>query len=468
MTSLPPQRLVVFGTTGDLMWRYLAPSLAHLERRGVLGDLDIVGAAPAEWSTSELRARLADGIARFAPGVADADRARLLDRTEYVQADVTHPASVEAVVSGDRPVIAYLALPPEMFAPAIEGLGGTSLSDDSRVVIEKPFGVDLESARGLNEIAHRHFAERSVFRVDHFLGIQTVQNLIGLRFANRMIEPLLDGRHVGHVEIVWDESLTLEGRAGYYDHAGALRDMVQNHLLQVLCLLTMEAPVTFTADDVRDRKVDLLRTVRHLTPDEAAARSVRGRYGPGRIDGRAVPAYVDEPGVDPSRGTETFAQVTLELDSWRWQGTPVTLRSGKALGGDRREILVHFRDVPHRELCGDVPANLLRLRLEPDRLEMQLAVNAAGEPLEMEPLVVSHDFPGGDVPAYVWVLDAVLRHDPTLSIRADEAEEAWRILAPFLEAWDTGRVPLHTYPAGAAASSVAGTYGSRGGGLSAT
>lgn len=468
MTSLPPQRLAVFGATGDLMWRYLVPSLAHLERRRVLGDLDIVGSAPEERSTSELRTWLADGVARFAPDVPHADRSRLLERIAYVPADVTRSASVEAVVAGDRPVIAYLALPPEMFGPAIEGLGALPLPDGSRVVVEKPFGVDLESARSLNEVVHRHFPERSVFRVDHFLGIQTVQNLIGLRFANRMIEPVLDGRHVDHIEIVWDESLTLEGRAGYYDHAGALRDMIQNHLLQVLCLLTMEAPVTFTADDVRDRKVELLRTVRHLTPDEAATRSVRGRYGPGRIDDRTVPAYIDEPGVDPARGTETFAQVTLELDSWRWQGTPITLRSGKAMGDDRREILVHFREVPHRHLCGDVPANLLRLGLEPDRLEIQLAVNAAGEPFEMEPLAVAHEFPGGDVPAYVWVLEAALRDDPTLSIRGDETEEAWRILAPFLEAWDTGRVPLRTYPAGSHASSVAGTYGSRGGGVSAT
>ena len=252
-----------------------------------------------------------------------------------------------------------------MFLPTLEALSRASLPQGSRVVIEKPFGEDLASAQALNRLLHQSFPENAVFRIDHFLHLQTVQNVLGLRFANRIVEQLWNRDHVERVEIVWDESLTLEGRASYYDRVGALKDMIQNHLLQLLCLVGMEAPLTLDERTLRDRKIDVLRAIRRLSPQEVEQYTVRARYSAGRIGECQVPNYADEEGIDPARGTETFAQVTLWIDNWRWAGVPFVLRSGKALGRERREIAVHFRPVPHLAFeANDPPPNVLRLLLD--------------------------------------------------------------------------------------------------------
>ncbi|MEU8951634.1 hypothetical protein [Streptomyces sp. NPDC048489] len=237
----------------------------------------------------------------------------------------------------------YLALPPTLFPRAVTALHEVGLPAGSNIVLEKPFGEDLESAQRLNRLLAEVVPEAAVFRVDHFLAMMTVQNVLGSRLANRVLEPLWNSTHIAEVDIVWDESLALEGRAGYCDHVGALKDMLQNHLLQLLCLVAMEPPLTLGERDLRNRKVDVLRSVRLLTENEVVRRTRRARYLSGRIGDRDVPAYVEEQGVDPRRRTETFAEVELELDSWRWAGTRVRLRSvGKAMGADRKEVAVRF------------------------------------------------------------------------------------------------------------------------------
>jgi glucose-6-phosphate 1-dehydrogenase len=306
-------RLVIFGASGDLMARKLMPALAHLQEAGRLPPaLAVLGVARRDWDTAAFRRQLRTELERHAGEVGAPARDALLTSTEYLQANPTDSRQVAAALGrGREPVVAYLALPPQIFAPVIEALARVGLPDGSRVVVEKPFGEDLASAQALNRLLHRSFPEHAIFRTDHFLHKQTVLNVLGLRFANRAFEYLWDRGHVERVEITWDETLTLEGRASYYDRTGALKDMIQNHLLQLLCLVGMEAPLAVNEHDLRDRKVDVLRAVRRLSPEEVERHTVRGRYTAGRIEGRQVPAYADEEGIDPDRGTETFAQVTL-------------------------------------------------------------------------------------------------------------------------------------------------------------
>jgi glucose-6-phosphate 1-dehydrogenase len=299
-------------------------------------------------------------------------------------------------------------------------------------------------------------SEQEVFRVDHFLAMTTVQNVLGFRMANRIIEPIWNSAHIAEVEIVWEEPLALEGRAVYYDGVGALKDMVQNHLLQLLCLIAMEPPVSLSERDLRDRKVDVLRSVRPLTTADAVQVSRRARYDAGRIGDREIPAYVDEDGVDAGLGTETFAELSLEIENWRWLGTAFRIRTGKALARDRKEVIVRFREVPHM-LAGSVdraggagaqaPPNVLRFGLEPESLALELSgVGARVGELAPQTLTAALEPPA--LPAYGQLLLGVLSGEAALSIRGDEAEESWRVVTPVLDAWSSGLVPMEEYPAG--------------------
>jgi glucose-6-phosphate 1-dehydrogenase len=274
---------------------------------------------------------------------------------------------------------------------------------------------------------------------------------MGLRFANGVFEPLWDRNHIEHVEIVWDETLALEGRAVYFDHAGAFKDLIQNHLLQLLCLTAMEAPTALHRRNLRDRKMDVLRAIRRLSPQEAQRHTVRARYGPGRIGDRHIPAYADEEGVDPDRETETFAQVTLMIDNLRWAGVPFVLRGGKALSRFRGEIAVYFKPVPHLafQRADDPRPNVLRLRLKPDQVTLNLNVNGPYDPFDLEQVELSADFaPQEFFSAYERLFLDLLEGNNTLFVRADEAEESWRVAEPILDAWGKGLVPLLEYPAG--------------------
>ncbi len=262
--------------------------------------------------------------------------------------DAGDPAAITAALAeGEGPAVIYLALPPPVFAAAITAVAAAGLPDDSAIVIEKPFGHDLKSAQELNALLATAAPEHAIHRIDHFLEKQTVQNVIGMRFANRVFEPLWNHHHIERVEIVWDEDLALEGRAGYYDNAGALRDMIQNHLLQVLALVAMERPRTLDEKDLRDCKYEVLEAVRTPTPDKIASETIHARYTAGTSVNGPVPSYVDEPGIDAAKGTETFAAVTLHIDVPRWQGVPFILRTGKALEGLRQHVAIRFKAAPY-------------------------------------------------------------------------------------------------------------------------
>jgi glucose-6-phosphate 1-dehydrogenase len=444
------ERLAIFGASGDLTGRYLLPGLAALRARGYLGDdFQLVAASREDWDDAHFRAHADGWLTREAPDINRAARNFVLGASRYQRLDLADTASVAACITGPGPVAAYLALPPVVFPLAVRALQAAGWPNDSRVVLEKPFGEDLTSAIELNQLLAGAMSESEVFRVDHFLAMTTVQTLLGTRLANRVLEPIWNSAHISEIEIAWEESLALEGRAGYYDGVGALKDMVQNHLLQILCLVAMEPPISLGERDLRDRKVDVLRSIRPFDAVGVRSSTRRARYGPGRMGTRAVPAYAEEAGVDPEHCTETFAEVVLGVDSWRWADTTFRLRTGKALARDRKEVVVHFRPVPH--LPSEVaapPANVLRFGLEPQDLTLQLTGVGPGGGFTLVPLVLRADLDEPELPAYGRLLLNVLNGDTTLSIRGDEAEESWRVVAPIVDGWAAGDVPLEEYSAG--------------------
>lgn len=445
-------RLAIFGATGDLTARFLLPALAALQAQGHLADgFQVSCASRHDWSSEQFRRWAADQLEEHAGSAPVQARQAVLASITHQEVDISDPKSVSGVIGGDGPVAAYLALPPAVFPTVVATLHQAGLPPGSRIVLEKPFGEDLGSAVRLNELLAELLPEPAVFRVDHFLAMTTVQNVLGSRLANRILEPIWNSAHIDEVEIVWEETLGLEGRAGYYDGAGALKDMVQNHLLQLLCLVAMEPPLSLDERDLRDRKLDVLRAIRPLAGDDVITHTRRARYAAGRIGDHDVPAYVDEDGVDPSRGTETFAEIVLKIDNWRWSGTRFRLRTGKAFAADRKEVAVRFRPVPHLAFgrVEDAPPNVLRFGLEPEGMTLEL-VGIGPRPQTLAPLTLHAPGQPATLPAYGRLLLDVLTMDAALSIRGDEAEEAWRVLTPVLSCWADGRPPLHEYPAGSA------------------
>jgi glucose-6-phosphate 1-dehydrogenase len=444
------ERLVVLGATGDLAARYLLPGLAVLRSGGYIDDgFRLVAVGRRDWNNEEFRSWASARLEQHARHVPGAARRAVVATAEYHRADVSNSAALRDVISAPAPVAVYLALPPSAFAPTVAALHAAGLVQGSSVVLEKPFGEDLAEAIELNALLADTLPEDGVFRVDHFLAMTTVQNVLGTRLANRTLEPIWNSAHIEEIDIVWDETLALEGRAGYYDGVGALKDMLQNHLLQLLCLVAMEPPISLDARDLRDRKVDVLRSIRPLSDDTVVQHTRRARYASGRIAGHDVPAYVDEDGVDPEHRTETFAEVELRLDNWRWHDTIFRLRTGKALGRDRKEVAVHFRPVPHlpRGMQGEPTPNVLRFGLEPECVVLHLsAVGPRAHTLV--PVSLTAELEPPELPAYAHLLLDVLNGDAALSIRGDEAEESWRVVTPVLAAWAQNRVPLQEYAAG--------------------
>jgi glucose-6-phosphate 1-dehydrogenase len=442
---------VIFGGTGDLAGRFLLPALAALKARGHLPDrFELVGASREDLSDEQYRSWAADWLEREAADIDARARDTVVGSSRHHRLDLGDPVNVAACLDGEGPVAVYFALPPAVFPIAVSALKQAGLPAESQVVFEKPFGEDLESARTLNRLVAELVDERHVFRVDHFLAMTTVQNVLGTRLANRVLEPIWNSAHIDEIEIIWEESLALEGRAGYYDHVGALKDMVQNHLFQLLCLVAMEPPISLGERDLRDRKVDVLRSVRPFEDADIGIRTRRARYRAGRVGDRDIPAYVDENGVTPEHGTETFAEVALELESWRWSGTGFRLRTGKAMGADRKEVVVHFRPtpgLPFESSQGLVP-NRLRFELEPEGLILELTGTGPGAAMTLVPLTLTAEMEPPELPAYGRILLDVLEGNSALSIRADEAEHAWRILTPVLEGWSRHLAPLEEYDAG--------------------
>jgi glucose-6-phosphate 1-dehydrogenase len=457
--------LVIFGGTGDLAMRKLLPALYHRERDGqITGNSRIVAAsrgdlgrdAYLDFVEQALRDHLATGEFN------DEDWSHLRNRIHYAQTDAIQHDSWDELVallngSGDKIRVAYLATAPSLFGPIATGLRINGLvTSDSRIVLEKPLGHDYASARGINDEVGQCFAENRIYRIDHYLGKETVQNLLALRFANSLFEPLWRRGAIDHVQITVAEDLGVGGRVEFYDRIGALRDMVQNHLTQLVCMVAMEAPSSLHHDAVRDEKIKVLRALRPITGDAVRTNTVRGQYTAGAINGGTVPGYAEELGEKTST-TETFVALKLEIDNWRWSNVPFYVRTGKRLPAKHSEIVVQFNEVPHSifpEQKYNVAPNRLAIRLQPDE-GVKLSVMAK-EPgpggFDLRPVSLDLSFEetfGARYPdAYERLLMEVLRGNPALFMRRDEVEAAWHFIDTIVEGWDASNQKVESYIAG--------------------
>lgn len=443
---LNQRTVVIFGASGDLSSRLLLPGLGSLLAGPRASSVRIIGTgrsplAADEWTD---RVRSAFGT-ELSPAAADT-----LATTQYVAGDPTDTGHLRALLelAGPAPVL-YFSLPPAVTTSIVERLQNVELPEGTELAFEKPFGTDAGSAAALNKLVGDLVPEENVHRVDHFLGRTAVLNLIGLRFANRLFEPVWNAENIESVEIVYDETLGLEGRAQYYDNAGALVDMIQSHLLLVLALLAMDAPATMDAVEVRSEMARALRSTQ-LYHGSALEAGRRARYTAGTADGRAIPSYAEEAGVDAARETETLAELTVEVGTNRWAGVPFTLRSGKALGVARKEIVVRFKPLRHLPsgLHGGRDGETLRIGLNPGELSLSVPALGVDGPYTMGQVFLDATLPSSPVLPYGEVLNGILRGDPLLSVRGDVAERCWEIVEPVLAAWRAGEVPLEDYDAG--------------------
>jgi glucose-6-phosphate 1-dehydrogenase len=445
------ERMVLFGASGDLTSRLLLPAIAQLAEDDLVpAGLSMVGSDITDWSTDDFRDHIAGKLQEHA-SVTAATRDRVVGMLSFESADVTEAEDVGRVIGENHPdTLVYLALPPSLLTKALPALAATTLGSQDAVAIEKPFGTDLASAHELNEILRIQLPEPTIFRIDHFLSDELVRRVIVLRFLNRVFEPVLNAAHVDRVNISWLESLTLEGRASYYDGAGALKDMVQNHLMEAMALVLMAQPARLDADSFRSVRVEALRTVATPSAERMPSDTVRARYTAGTIGSREVPSYVDEPGVDPGRDTETYASLTLRPHSPRWDGVPFTLRSGKALETDSGEIAIYFRPLPAylADRFAGVEPNVLRIGLMEPYVRLATTLNGPQQTAEHRQLEARSAPPR--LTAYAHLIEQMLQGDPRLFIRGDEAEEAWRIIDPVMAAWTADNVPMEEYAAGSA------------------
>jgi glucose-6-phosphate 1-dehydrogenase len=438
--------LVIFGATGDLASRLLLPALAQLLDHEPGRRIRLIGAGRSDMTDAAWRARV-----RKAFGDERADAASVVVKsTVFRRVDPTDPAALKTLLTEiEGRAVLYFAVPPQIAQAACEALEPGDLPEGTILALEKPFGSDEASAQQLNAALRRLLPENQIFRIDHFLGRSTVLNVLGIRFANRLFEPVWSAEHVESVVIRFDESLGLEDRAGYYDRAGALVDMIQSHLLQVMAIVAMEPPATLHEADLRDATTAALRATT-VWDDNAVRSSRRARYTAGEAGGEQMPAYTDEPGVDPARQTETLAETTFEVRTARWAGVPFTLRSGKAIGRPDAEIVLTFRPVRHLPagFTGDAPGSVLRFSLGPDAMSLALNINGGEDPFALERETIEATLGEGALRAYAEVLAGILDADAVLAVRGDAAEQCWRIVQPVLDAWRRGDVPLDEYAAG--------------------
>ncbi len=481
--------LVIFGATGDLTRRKLLPALYELQCLGGMSSrCEIIGTGRTRLTDEQFRSRLRETFADSKDSV-DTNDPRWQGFEQRLHYAIGDPNDVDFYArlaadlesrrraGGNPNRLFYIATPSSLARPIIEGLGAAGLANNdagwARIVIEKPFGRDLKSGQELNRVVSDVFAEEAVFRIDHYLGKETVQNILVFRFGNTMLEPVWNRNYIDYVEITAAETLGVERRAGFYEDTGALRDMVTNHLLQLLTLTAMEPPVALDANALRDQKVQLLRAMHPMTVDEVKQRTVRGQYAAGTVDGRRVPGYRDEAGVKSQSDTETYAAIDFRIDNWRWEGVPFYVRTGKRLSRRHTEVVVHFKHTPQalfsRAPENDVEPNQITLRIQPDEgISIAFAAKRPGD--QLRSIGVEADFSYaesfyGKLPsAYATLLLDVMQGDSTRFTRSDEVDAEWRIITPIEEAWAQLSAPeFPNYEAGSDGPAEANALVGRGG-----
>ncbi len=452
--------ITIFGGGGDLTWRLLMPAIYDIFLDKRLGEnFNLIGMDSKQLSRNKYQEEIRSGVNKFSRRgkTKDGDWKKFEDHLYYVKADFTDKQAYDklaAFISGEEKEwgkktqkIFYLAIPPDFIETIAKLLGNSGLMRDkesSRLVVEKPFGHDLDSAQALNNMLTSHFHENQIYRIDHYLGKETVQNILAFRFANALFEPIWNRNYIDHVQITVSEHLGVEHRGGYYNGAGALRDMIQNHLLQLLCLVAMEPPVSFDANEIRNKKVDVLHALRKYQRDEVHKFAVRGQYGPGWIKGEQVIGYRDEPDVDPRSNTETFAAVKFFVDNWRWQDVPFYIRTGKRMPDKISVVTIQFRPVPHysfpMEAIENWQPNRLVISIYPQKgIRLRFQVKQPGLKMILNPEDMSFNYDDAysvqPPEAYETLLVDVIEGDATLFMRSDQVELAWDRLMPILNVW---------------------------------
>ncbi|MEO7174768.1 MAG: glucose-6-phosphate dehydrogenase [Saprospiraceae bacterium] len=469
-----PTVIIILGATGDLTWRKLIPAIYNLYLDNWIPDqFALIGVSRKKITNPEFHKRLLEGVNKFSRR-GKTKKSEWDKFSKYLSYQAGEFSSKSTYATIEKQIkafekewmvtvnrIFYLAVPPNSFEEIACNIAASGLANNklqSRIVVEKPFGHDLESAKKLNDLLHGIFAESQIYRIDHYLGKETVQNIMAFRFANALFEPLWNRNYIDSVQITVSEQLGVENRGNYYETAGALRDMIQNHLFQLLCLIAMEPPVSFEADEVRNRKVDVLNALRKIQSDEVFEYAVRGQYGSGWIEGKKVIGYREEPDVDKESNKETFAAIKLFIDNWRWQDVPFYLRTGKRMNESISIITIKFKPVPHKsfpaQARGHWQPNTLMIHIQPHMgIHLQFQAKRPGLQMLLYPVDMKFNYDesytSGTPEAYETLLLDIMEGDSTLFMRADQVESAWKVLMPIINSWDSNpSVNFPNYVAG--------------------